>query len=107
MSCGLDESIVAQVGDMVEGSVDMALKRLRSPAPSGVVRTLADGARYKFMGPVDASPPAESMEMRPTTTAPTHTDVHADPDIRTPKVMEKTDDAGPIRGSDGPVRLLF
>lgn len=48
-----------QIGDMVAGAVDRALKLLRGAMPAPA-RSFEAGGTYKFVGPVDNSPPAES-----------------------------------------------
>ena len=54
---GFGFDVENQVGDMVAGAVDRALKLLRGAMPAPA-RSFEAGGQYKFVGPVDESPPA-------------------------------------------------
>lgn len=52
-----DAQTVSQISDMVTLAVERALQRFRKPVPARA-DTFEAGGKYRFLGPVDASPPA-------------------------------------------------
>jgi len=90
---GHDPSVVAQLGDMVMHAVDRAVRLLRGAAPVAS-RPLDAGGQYKFVGPVDNSPPAD-VDNVGLTVEP------KDP------AVEVKHEPEPERNNDGTVRWLF
>ena len=90
---GHDASTVAQVGDMVMHATDRALHQFRGSVPPPA-QPLDKGGQYKFVGPVDNSPPA---------------DVDNVTRIAEPKdpAAEVKDEPEPERNGDGSVRWLL
>ena len=54
---GHDPSTVAQIGDMMMHAVDQQLRRFNGAVPAPA-KPLDQGGQYKFVAPVDNSPPA-------------------------------------------------
>jgi hypothetical protein len=90
---GHDPSVVAQIGDMVMHATEQAIRRLRGAAPPAAM-PLDQGGKYKFVGPVDDSPPADvdnvGLNVEPKDPA-----------------VEVKHEPEPERNNDGSVRWLF
>lgn len=86
-----------QIGDMVAGAVDRALKLLRGAMPAPA-RSFETGGQYKFTGPVDASPPAIANNVAFAAEA-------ADPAADVDK--EPKNDPEPERSNAGEVRWML
>lgn len=85
---------VNQVADVAAFSVERALKLLRGAMPSPSL-PLAEGGQYKFIGPVDDSPPASSGDI----------EFRAAP--KDPAEEGERDEPEPERDDDGSVRWLL